>query len=80
MQLDTKPRDFSYINHKQNQPLELKGTMKRRQQRPNSTHPLTSQNNTMSLIKEELATKIVENYQNLKSIVPVDLNYNKCKK
>lgn len=41
MKIDQKPRDFSYILHKENLPIEIKGTMKRRQGRPNSTHPLT---------------------------------------
>lgn len=34
--MNSKPRDFNYVSHKENFPLELKGTMKRRA-RPQSS-------------------------------------------
>lgn len=37
MIIDSKPRDFSYIQHKETYPLELKGTMKRKS-RPQSSN------------------------------------------
>lgn len=36
--IDSKPRSFSYVSHKDSYPLELKGNMRRRS-RPQSSAP-----------------------------------------
>lgn len=70
-----KARDFSYIQHKNGMPLELKGTMKRHV-RPLSSNLITS--NTV-VVRNDLVSKIVENYQDLKSVLPFDLENKKRK-
>ena len=74
MLIDSKPRDFGYIQHRNNQPLELKGNMKRHS-RPQSSNPISS--NTAIVKDTQLINKIVHNYQDLKSVVPFDLGNQK---
>lgn len=68
--MDKRPREFTYLNHKDNFPLELTGNMKRHT-RPLSSIPLSNISNTMPIANDsKLATQVVRNYQNLKSVVP----------
>lgn len=81
MSIDTKPRDFSYINHRNNYPLELKGTMKAHRQPQQSYQSMSHSRNTETKDNPSpaLADRIVNNYMDLKSVIPVDLSPNKRK-
>ena len=79
--LDTKPRDFSYVNHKDKYPLELSGTMKKRQRFPIAKENACDKMNALTFGagetgKKKLLDRITENYQDLKSVIPMDYDVN----
>lgn len=79
---DHKRREYSYISHKDHYPLELTGNMKRKM-RPNTAHPSKDQNQDLlsfgnnDTFRQKLANKIADNYQDLKCVIPVELDSNK---
>lgn len=71
MLIDSKPREFTYIAHKDSIPLELKGNMKKNfYSNLKSEKPSSISFGFKADDRKRFINRVATNYEDLKSILP----------